>query len=844
MGEVYLAEDTRLRRRVALKVLGSTVAGDSDARYRLIQEARSAATLDHANICTVFDVGDIDGQVYIAMQYVEGETLDLVIQGGALDLDTTIGIARQVAEALAEAHDHGIVHRDIKPQNVMITRQHQVRVLDFGLAKLTSTAQSQAETAPRLTATGVVSGTLPYMSPEQLRGEPVDFRSDIFSFGTMLYEMVVKSHPFRAVSAAETTAAILTRNPVIPASAGPLAPIIRRCLEKDRNRRYQSTRDLVVDLSDLPHRESPITSAPRGFPWRWVWVAAGVALAAAAALVWHETQGAITAPAAGSIVQLTDFPDSASAPVLSHDGRMVAFLRGSSYFLGSGDVYVKSLPNGEPVRLTNDVRLKYAPAFSPDDQRVSFTLLDVESADRSQGWETWTVPVTGASPPSRLLPNAAGMSWIDDRHVLFSEIAEGTFLHMGLVAATESRADKRVIYFPEHERAMAHYSYLSPDRKSVLVVEMTRTGAFGPCKLVSFDGTSPVRDVGPPGACLVAAWSPNGQWMYFSATVGGTHIWRQRFPNGSPELMSFGPGMEEQGVAIAADGKSLVTAMGRRQSSIWIHESAGDRLLSSEGDATMPRLSRDGKRLYFLLRRTPTSSVELQQMDLGTGKLDRLVPEHDVIDFDVSPDESTVAFTTPGADGASEIWVAARDRHSAPHLVVRGGDQVGFGPDGDLLFRALEGKVNYLDRVSQSGSGRRRLLTMPIYHLSGLSPDGQWKIATLGPSGDLDAVPTSGGAPRPICSYGCDVQWSADGRWFYGTMTMGFEARETVAVPLRPGEVFPEVDGPAVSPPDTWLQRAGAIKVEHAGIQPELDPGVYVFTKTTVLQNLFRVPIS
>src|SRR6516225_5468116 len=128
MGEVYLAEDARLRRRVALKVLGSTVAGDSAARDRLIQEARSAATLDHANICTVFDVGDIDGQVYIAMQYVEGETLDLAIQGGALDLDTTIGIARQVAEALAEAHDHGIVHRDIKPQNVMITRQHQVRV--------------------------------------------------------------------------------------------------------------------------------------------------------------------------------------------------------------------------------------------------------------------------------------------------------------------------------------------------------------------------------------------------------------------------------------------------------------------------------------------------------------------------------------------------------------------------------------------------------------------------------------------------------------------------------------------------------------------------------------------
>jgi serine/threonine protein kinase len=166
MGEVYLAEDTRLHRRVALKILGSKVADEPRARERLFQEARSAATLDHANICTVFDIGDADGLVYIAMQFIEGETLARTIAHRSIDLEATISIARQVADALVEAHQHGIVHRDIKPQNVMIARNNQVRVLDFGLAKITGVEQNQLETAPQLTETGTVAGTLPYKPGE------------------------------------------------------------------------------------------------------------------------------------------------------------------------------------------------------------------------------------------------------------------------------------------------------------------------------------------------------------------------------------------------------------------------------------------------------------------------------------------------------------------------------------------------------------------------------------------------------------------------------------------------------------------------------------------------------
>ena len=841
MGEVYLAEDTRLNRRVAVKVLPPASADDPRARDRLLLEARAAAKLDHANICTVFDVGDADGLTYIAMQYLEGETLDRRLRRGRLDASSAVAVARQVADALAEAHAHGIVHRDIKPQNVMLSRQLQARVLDFGLAKPIGEALSEFETAPRLTATGAIAGTVPYMSPEQLRGEAVDSRSDIFSFGTMLHEMVTGGHPFLAPTAAETSAAILGRDPVV--QDGMATPevrrIIRKCLEKDRERRYQSTRDLVVDL-ERAGREVTAPRVPPGHPRGRVaaWLASAAALLMVGAwLAWRF--GAAGTPAPAAVVPLTDFPDSASSPVLSPDGRMVAFFRGGGYFLEPVDLYVKSLPNGEPVRLTNDERLKYGPAFSADGLRVAYTILEPGT-----GFSTWTVPVTGSAPPTRLLPNAAGLSWLDQDHVLFSEI-QGGGVHMGVVTSTESRAGKRPIYFPEHDRAMVHYSYPSPDRRSLLLVEMMARGNFGPCRVVPFDGSAAGHTVGPPGECEMAAWSPDGRWMYFSAVVGGaSHLWRQRVPDGTPELLSIGAGTEEEGVAIAPDGRSLVTAIGRGQSSIWIHDAHGDRLLSSEGSAASPRLSRDGTRLYFLLRRSADRPVELSVEDIASGKVERLVPEHEVTDFELSPDETTVAFATPSRDGGHDLWVAALDRHSAPQLVTPNADFPTFAANGDLVFRAIEAHASYLERMAPSGANRRRILATPIIGGHRMSVDGRWRVVTIpGAEGpDNVAVPVDGGKARVLCrkcTFQWSIQWSADGRWLYAS-TNG----PTVAIPLRPGEMFPATDDGLFPPPASWPKIPGARSLGQSDIAPGSSPDVFAFTKSTDLTNLFRVPIG
>ncbi len=273
MGEVLLAEDTRLGRKVAVKLLAERWASDAAARRRFLREARAAACLDHPNICAIYEVGSDGDRDFIVMPYLEGETLADRLRRAALELPEVLSLGVQVADALAEAHAHQIVHRDVKPQNILITPRGQAKVLDFGLAKVVpaasaaSAADGEAETLSLLSRPGALLGTVAYMSPEQARGEALDERSDIFSFGVVLYEMASGRHPFAARSTAETLSAILTREP--PALAGragelpeQLAWIVGKALRKDRDERYQTLKGLLADLRGLA-REAALESAGR-----------------------------------------------------------------------------------------------------------------------------------------------------------------------------------------------------------------------------------------------------------------------------------------------------------------------------------------------------------------------------------------------------------------------------------------------------------------------------------------------------------------------------------------------------------------------------------------------------
>jgi len=268
MGEVYLAEDKWLDRRVAIKFLPAAVATDEHARQRLVREAKTAATLDHPNICAIYDVGEEGGHSFIVLQYVEGETLAARLKRQPPDLHEVLAIATQVADALAEAHARGIVHRDIKPENIMVTARNQVKVLDFGLAKvLREPSIVDEETASMLSVPGMLMGTLPYMSPEQVRGEELDFRSDIFSFGAVLYEMLDGQRPFQAQSSAEVISAILTREPPpirrfgLAQGGSGAERLIRKCLKKEAAQRYQQMGDLISDLQQIrrEHENGKVT---------------------------------------------------------------------------------------------------------------------------------------------------------------------------------------------------------------------------------------------------------------------------------------------------------------------------------------------------------------------------------------------------------------------------------------------------------------------------------------------------------------------------------------------------------------------------------------------------------
>jgi Tol biopolymer transport system component len=783
------------------------------------------------------------------MQYVEGENLAARMRRKPPEVRDALGFGLEAAQALVEAHRHGVIHRDIKPENVMVTASGRVKVLDFGLAQTTGPVAEAATTFERLTEEGAIAGTVRYMSPEQVKGEAVDERSDIFSLGAVIYEMLARAHPFGDASLAETIAAILTREPARLGDHIPLEVrrIVFKCLEKDRERRYQTARDLAIDLDSvardlaLPRAGVPTSLGQPARPGvgmrRARWVAALLVVGITGFMIGRALlDRPAPLPSPSEYVPITNFPDSAAAPAISRDGSMVAFLSGGELFLSRGQVWVKRLSGGDATRLTNDPRPKYGLAFSPDGSRVAYSVVD------RGGWSTWAVPVNGGEA-TQLLPNAAGLTWIDNRHLLFSEIKTG--LHMGVVSATTARAGKRTIYFPPHERAMAHYSAVSPDRRWLLVTEMNRAGGWDPCRIIPFAGAAAGRDVGPPGACRSAAWSPDGQWMYFAVHDGvATHLWRQRFPKGIPEPLTSGPATDEQGLAVAPDG-SIITSVGRQSSSLWLHDANGARLLPSEGYAVQPRFSRDGRRVFALVRGIGAAGLVLCAIDLETMRMEAVLPDVYVTQYDLSPDETTIAFSARHGHGDSRVWVAPVDRSSAPRVLVEHADNVWFATNDDLVYRVMEGHANFLERIRRDGTDRTRVVDQAIIDVQAASPDGRWAVVQAsGPKVTeatvVLAVPMGGGQPRLLCRGYCRTAWSRDGRFFF---LSNVSPARTLAAPIPARQAFPPFPTDDAAGYDMWPALPGVQYLDADFVARGSDPMKYVSVKTDQMRNLFRIPI-
>jgi hypothetical protein len=332
--------------------------------------------------------------------------------------------------------------------------------------------------------------------------------------------------------------------------------------------------------------------------------------------------------------------------------------------------------------------------------------------------------------------------------------------------------------------------------------------------------------------------------MYFSVTVdGSSHLWRQKFPEGTPSQLTSGPATEERGIAMAPDGRSLVTSVGQVQGSLWIHAAGSDRLLPFDGSVAAPRMSRDGTRVFALVHRIgEPSAFGLTEVDVATGKIDRMLTEFPILDFDISRDEQFVAFTTRGDRSSRQIWIAALDRRSAPRRIASDGDQVRFGRAGELIYRSLTGSVNALVRIADDGSGATRISDQPVIEFGDVSPDGEWAIVAVpspnSPSGiGTFAVPVHGGSGRQICSGGCPIRWAPDGAAVYLAVSGADGTPRPARLTLRSGEVLPDLaagsaDAPHEAPAPVW-----------DSVAPGPDPSVYVFARGEQRGNLFRVPL-
>src|SRR5574340_122153 len=527
MGEVYKARDTHLDRFVAIKVLRPDRVGDADRRLRFVQEAKAASALNHPNIVTIYDIDIACGVHFIAMEYVPGRTLDRVIGRKGLKLGEALHYAVQMADALAKAHAAGIVHRDVKPSNIMVTDDGVIKVLDFGLAKLTEEVGPDDETATVRTAEGTIVGTAAYMSPEQAEGKPLDARTDIFSFGTVLYEMLTGQRAFEGATRISTLAAILHAQPKAPGTVpGEVGRVLQRCLKKEPQRRFQTMSDLKVALEELKEESDSGTLAavPGSRPRRrWPLAAAAVAITALAAWLWFPRS--VDAPAELRLSKLTFDAGLTSDGTISPDGKLAAYAsdRGGD---GNLDIWVQHIAGRQPIRLTRHEADDQSPAFSPDGSRIVFQ-------SQREGGGLYVVDVLGGEERK-----------IADRGSYPRYSPDGAWISCIVVPAYPGLAKMYLVpagggppkpFLPGHGTAAPPMSYgpvWSPDSRFLLF--KGSDGKVADWWVAPVEGGAPVATGAERSFADLRIWAPNVWWHNYvvlnaGVTTEGVNLFRASF---------------------------------------------------------------------------------------------------------------------------------------------------------------------------------------------------------------------------------------------------------------------------------------------------------------------------
>ena len=824
MGEVYLAEDTQLRRRVALKILPGDIASHKDRMRRFVQEAQAAAALNHPNIAHIYEIGEWEGTKFIAMEHVEGETLRLRLKRGNVRLDEALGVTMQSASALAAAHRAGIIHRDMKPENVMLTREGYVKVLDFGLAKLTEQpATNSAVSTLIATDPGMIIGTAQYMSPEQARGLDMDARTDIWSLGVMLYEMITGRPPFEGATKSDMIASILEREPRPLSSYSPHLPpelwrIVKKALRKDREERYQTIKDFGLDVKNLrremeieaeleysaqPALISGATATSGRIPTlsgsaastvaaegpgpassaeyiageikrhkTGFLVAVGVAILALAGLAFGLYKYATKPAATSASIKLTKLTTNGKAGgqvAISLDGRYVVHTARDTE---GTSLWMRQVATSSSVQIVPPSDQWFiGVTFSPDGNYLYYVAAENTSANGN----LYQMPVLGGAT-KKLVDNLSTPAAIspDAKEIAFIRSELSGTEHSLMIAALDGSRERKLVtrkqpdYFVTYEGAPAW----SPDGKSIAYAGYLdgeeKSYGIKVFEVSVSDGSEKMLPSSQKWDWIDAiAWLRDGSGLLVNASepgAPGSQIWQL---SRSGEAHRITNDLNNYyGIDLTADSNTMVTSQFQRTSNIWI---------APGGDSNRAKQITSGTNDYSNLNWTPDGKIVYLAQD-GTWIMEADGSGQKQLTFDGRDRGHSVCagryiVFSSNRQGARRIWRMDMDGSNQKQLT--GGDMANFptcSPDGKwAIYMTIVSGVPELWKVSIEG-GDPAQLTNRLQGRPVISPDGKLIAARYlsEPSSRkfvIALIPFEGGEPVKLLDIpGFFVYWSPDGR--------------------------------------------------------------------------------